>query len=195
MKKIFTGLLAMVLVFSLAGCGNTKEDNTGSNNESNDIVSYHATGTEGTGEMSDFSARTLSGSTFTQENLTPYDLTMVNIWTTWCGYCIAEMPELQKVYKNLPKNVNMISICCDADSETDSANEILDKNNCTFETLIPDDKLTDSILNQVSGYPTTIFVDKNGNVVGNVQLGAPSAGDDVSEAYLNLINQRLEQVN
>ena len=200
-KKILAGVLVTVMVVSLAGCGNTSKENTKeentttSNDEKNVTESEASSSTEEEGVMSDFSAETLSGDTFTQENLAEYDLTMVNIWTTWCPYCIEEMPVLQQVYENLPDNVNMISICGDAGTEMDLANQIFSENGCTFEAIIPDDKLTSSLLSTISGYPTTVFVDKDGNLVGDAQIGAPSTGDDIDQAYLQLIKERLKQVD
>ena len=117
---------------------------------------------------------------------------MVNIWTTWCGVCVEEMPYLEKLHKKLPDNVNIISICGDANDEKELAQQILDKNEITFQTLIGNDSLQESILKYVSGFPTTVFVDKNGNIVGDIQMGAP--GDDIVEGYQTLIEKRLSEI-
>ena len=143
--------------------------------------------------MNDFSAKTLDGKTFSQEDLERYDLTMVNIWSTGCSACIAEMPELQDLYEKLPKNMNMISICGDAGTETELAKSILTKKGCKFTTLIPDEKLQESLLDYVDAFPTTIFVDSKGNIVGESQIGAPSPNkEEIADAYLKLIKERLE---
>ena len=66
-----------------------------------------------------------------------YDLTMVNIWATWCGYCVQEMPELAKLKDMLPENVNLITICDDATVETELAYTILQGTGATnFQTLM-----------------------------------------------------------
>lgn len=140
--------------------------------------------------MNDFNAATLSGDTFTQNELTKYDLTMVNIWTTWCGPCISEMPDLQELYEKLPDNVNLITVCADAGEETELANEIINDSGCKFNVLIPDDKLQKSLVDEVNAYPTTVFVDKNGNIVGDVQVGVP--GQNPAEAYMKIIEERLD---
>lgn len=143
--------------------------------------------------MKDFQAKTLDGGTFSQKDFAKYDITMVNIWTTWCGYCVEEMPELQALYEKLPKNMNMISICCDADTESELAKEILSKKSCKFPSLIPDEKLQKSLLNKIDGYPTTVFVDSEGNIIGDAQTGAPSQKkEEVADAYLTLMKERLE---
>lgn len=145
--------------------------------------------------MNDFSAETLDGSTFTTADLAKYDLTMVNIWTTWCTFCVEEMPDMQKLYSEmLPDNVNLITICGDANDETELARETIEQLKCTFKTLIPDEKIQESILKEIQAFPTTIFVDSKGNIVGEPQVGEPSHDGNIADGYLKLINERLEMV-
>ena len=52
------------------------------------------TGTqESAGIMSSFSTTDLEGNPVDESLLAQYDLTMVNVWTTYCGYCLKEMPD------------------------------------------------------------------------------------------------------
>ncbi|MDO4280993.1 MAG: TlpA disulfide reductase family protein [Peptococcaceae bacterium] len=144
------------------------------------------------GDLSSFETTDLDGKTVDQSIFADYDLTMVNIWATWCSACIEEMPELEILYKNLPEGVNMISICGDAADEKEMAEKILKESKASFQTLVANDGLNEHLLNNLSGYPTTIFVDKNGKIVGDAQLGAP--GSDVVEGYQALIKDRLAEV-
>ncbi|MBQ7755573.1 MAG: TlpA family protein disulfide reductase, partial [Clostridia bacterium] len=57
-----------------------------------------------------FSAKTLEGQKVTQEFFGQYDLTMVNVWASWCGPCKSELPELAELYGKLPENVGFLSI-------------------------------------------------------------------------------------
>lgn len=66
------------------------------------------------GALNDFSTYDMNGNVVTQEIFSDYDLIMVNVWTTWCKYCIYEMPELARLKDMLPDNVNLITICDDA---------------------------------------------------------------------------------
>lgn len=144
------------------------------------------------GDLSSFETTDLDGKSVDQRIFADYDLTMVNIWATWCSACIEEMPELETLYKNLPDGVNMISICGDAADEKEMAEKILKESKASFQTLVANDALNDGLLNNLSGYPTTVFVDKNGKIVGDAQLGAP--GSDVVEGYQKLIKDRLAEV-
>ena len=44
-----------------------------------------------------FTSETLEGTEITQDIFAEADLTMVNIWGTFCGPCIREMPELGEI--------------------------------------------------------------------------------------------------
>lgn len=187
--------LMMVLISGCTTGTENKENSSGVPSGSSSALPNDTSSNIDTADanVKDVSADTLDGGTFTQDDLTKYDLTMVNIWTTWCGYCIQEMPDLQKLYKDmLPDNVNMISICADANDELDLAKKIIDEQNCSFKTLIPDDKLKESILNDISAFPTTIFLDSKGNLVGKPQVGVPRSTEGVAAGYLEVIKKRLE---
>lgn len=124
-----------------------------------------------------------------------YDITMVNIWTTWCGFCVEEMPVLQELYSRLPENINMISICIDASEETEIANQILSDSKTEFTMIQGNDELNKTLLDNIQGYPTTIFVDKDGNIVGEPQVGAPESDEaKLVEAYMTLINKNLSEI-
>ncbi len=148
---------------------------------------------EATGNMNDFNAETLNGSNFTSEDLKKYDLTMVNIWYTGCKPCVEKMPETQELYKKLPKNVNLVSICADGNENKELANKIVTDSKVTYPALIPDQKLNNSLVNNISVFPTTIFVDKDGNIVGDVWEGSPSS--KYTETYLDEVNKRLNMLN
>ena len=147
-----------------------------------------------TGNLNRFEANTLDGESINQDIFKEYDLTMVNIWATWCGPCVEELPEIGELYERLPENVNIVSICTDAKDEGELAREIIEKSNCKFTTIVGNDSLDESIINQVNGLPTTVFVDSNGNIVGENQTGAPGATGEIADAYMKIISERLESI-
>ena len=113
----------------------------------------------------------MKGNAVTADVFKDYDVTMINIFTTWCGYCIEEMPELNTLYSQLPKKANLIGICADAYEKPDDLVAIVDYFELKFPVLKMTDDQVDKIYN-VLGYPTTIFVDKNGKLL-DVITGAP----------------------
>lgn len=142
-----------------------------------------------------FNATDLNGNKVDDSIFSKYDITMVNIWATWCGPCINEMPALAKVYDNLPSNANMISIVSDGDEEPDTAKEILADSKAMFRSFLPSAFITENVMPNITAFPTTVFVDKNGKVIGQAQLGAPSSDETrIADIYLDMIKKRIAVV-
>ncbi|WP_373899527.1 TlpA family protein disulfide reductase [Haloimpatiens sp. FM7315] len=140
----------------------------------------------------EFKTKTLNGEDIESGVFKDYKLTMVNIWATFCGPCVKEMPELQELYKDLKKeNVNILGIIADtpnAENE-DLAKEIVEKKGVKYKNIIPDEKLQKGILKTVTGVPTTVFVDDEGKVVGKTIVGSRSK-EDYKKAILDLIAEK-----
>lgn len=136
--------------------------------------------------LSEFTTVDTDGNTVTQEIFADYDLTMVNIWATWCGYCIEEMPAFAELKNRLPENVNLITICTDADTEAELAGEILAYANANFQSLLVSDEMNAQLIRGVYGFPTTYFLDSSGQAVGEPIVGVPSL-DAPADAYYDYI--------
>ena len=123
-----------------------------------------------------FETKDIYGNAVNDDIFSQYDVTVVNVWGTFCYYCIEEMPELQDWYESMPSNVNIIGIVCDIQNENDSyyiseAQSIVKDTGVTYTNLIPRDGLS-KLMNEVSAVPTTYFIDREGNVVGSTVYGA-----------------------
>ena len=141
--------------------------------------------------LTSFSTYDMQLQPVTEEIFAPYDLTMVNIWATWCGYCVQEMPELAKLKDMLPENVNLITICDDATTETELAFTILQESGATnFQTLMGTQEIYDQFLYQVYAFPTTFFLDSQGNPVGQPIVGVPDL-EDAAGAYYGVTMEVL----
>jgi thiol-disulfide isomerase/thioredoxin len=124
----------------------------------------------------DFSAADLNGNKVSAGIFAEHDLTVVNIWGTFCGPCIAEMPELGEWARNMDRKVALIGIVGDIMNESDEetialAQDILKNAEADFVNLIPNDTLS-AFLEGVIAFPTTIFVDSTGAIVGEPIVGA-----------------------
>lgn len=189
-KHLSLALATIMLSLALTGCGNKVASETTTVTQNN----QQETTTEPQIGLMNFSTEDMNGNAITQDILADYDLTMVNIWATWCGYCLEEMPELQKLYESLPENVNLITICTDAEQNKDLAADILKQSNTTFSTLIGNESLEQSLTRYVSGFPSTVFVDNEGNLVGQGISGIPTRDKEIAQTYLNIITDTLESM-
>lgn len=97
-------------------------------------------------------------------NLAQYkgQVVMINFWATWCGPCRQEMPLLEQLHKKYkPMGFTMIGVNVEPDS-TLAANW-LKTTPVTFPILF-DTKSDVSKLYAVSGMPSTVIVDRKGNL-------------------------------
>ena len=137
----------------------------------------------------DFETTDVDGNKINQDIFKDYDLTLVNIWATYCGPCIMELPDLQKVFENSAKNINLISICTDGKEDLELTKEILEKKEVTFKTLVASESLNENVLNNISATPTTVLVDSEGNIIGEPIVGAFSSD---SEENISEYNKLIE---
>ena len=133
----------------------------------------------------------MEGNEVTQEIFADYDMTMINVWATWCGYCIDEMPAFADLKNSLPENVNLITVCSDASEETELTNKILSASNANFQTLIPTEDMYSQLLGYAYSFPTTFFVNSEGQLLVQPVVGVPDL-EDPAGAYLKIINAILE---
>lgn len=144
-------------------------------------------------ELVSFETTDLNGNKVTNDIFKNSKLTMVNVWGTYCPPCIEEMPYIQEIYEEMKKeNVNIIGIVGDVDNKdkTETAKTIVEKTGVKYVNIIPDDNLRNTLLkDQIKVFPTTFFVDGNGNIVGNVIMGERS-----KDNYKELINNTLKNI-
>jgi thiol-disulfide isomerase/thioredoxin len=122
-----------------------------------------------------FTTEDLDGNEVTESILKDKDVTMINIWGTFCPPCIEEMPDLAKLSASLPEKAQIIGILCDVSlndkSALQDAKSIVSKAGTNYPCLLLNDSLTD-YLSQFMYVPTTIFVDSEGNQIGEPVVGA-----------------------
>ena len=155
---------------------------------------------ENVSELGDFNAQVVDGDTAGNEIFADYELTMVNLWTTTCNYCIMEMPDLEAIRAELQKKgvkFNIVGMCLDVnqggsvdEKKLDKVKTIISKTGIQYDTLIPDDVLWNGRLKGVNAFPETFFVDKNGNIVGETYVGSNTKAD-----WQEIINKELSNVS
>ncbi len=136
-----------------------------------------------------FTAKDLDGNTVTEDIFAEKDLTVLNIWGTFCTPCVEEMPELGEWSSSMAGNVQLVGLVCDiwGDEDTEHrelAVRITETAKADFVNIIANEDF-DEIMKYVVGVPTTLFVDKEGNLVGEPIVGAYVGGyKEFVEEYL-----------
>ncbi|MBU5482020.1 TlpA family protein disulfide reductase [Blautia sp. MSJ-19] len=150
----------------------TPQDTNGNSADATSVGSFETTG--------------IGGDTYTEKVFSDYDLTLVNIFTTWCSPCVNEIPELEKLYQEMKDSgIGVVGVVLDTvdadgnqDEDTVKKAEILrEKTKASYPFLIPDSTMMNGRLNGVAAFPETFFVDKNGNIVGDTYTGSHSLSE------------------
>ena len=153
MKKMSLLCLALLCVLSLCACHarvqpeeelTTTGDWTGS--APNFVVLDEESNTV---QLSDFAGKPI----------------VLNFWATWCGYCKREMPDFDKAYKENPDVVFLRINATDGVYETrEKADAYVAAEGFSFPVYYDVSSLAQNAYN-LSGYPTTVFINAQGDVV------------------------------
>ena len=130
--------------------------------------------------ISNLKAKTIDDKDFTQNDFAKYDLTLVNVFATWCTPCVREIPELEKLHQEMKdKGVNVVGVVFDTVDEGGENKDIIEraklikeKTKATYDFVKPDSTYLNGRLIGIQGFPETFFVDKNGNIVGETVVGS-----------------------
>lgn len=197
MKRCLKSLLFCLLLGSLllAGCTPAASDSPGGSSVT-DQGGGDTPVVDG-GVLTDFTAETLDGSTVDSSLFIGHPVTMINVWATFCGPCLKEMPDLGALAAEYAgKNVQIVGLLSDVrrpdgsyDTETlELASDIVEGTGAAYPHLLPSDDLIQGVLMNVQVVPTTFFVDETGAQIGSVITGARSA-----DQWRDILNEVLAE--
>lgn len=100
----------------------------------------------------------------------------IDVWATWCGPCIKEIPSLQKVeeqYKDT--NIVFVSMSVDAEKDHDKWSKFVTEKKLGGIQLLADKEFHSAFIQAfgITAIPRFILIDPNGNIV-NSQAPRPS---------------------
>lgn len=84
---------------------------------------------------------------------------LVNLWATWCGPCVKEMPSLEAAYQEL-KNENYVFLAV-SNEDISLINGFVNRTNYSFDFLKTDEEFTPF---DISVLPTTFIFDSEGKL-------------------------------
>ncbi len=112
---------------------------------------------------------------------------MINFWASWCGPCRKEMPLLDDIYRRYGK-MGFTLLGVNVEPDRGSALAWLKQTPVSFPILFDADSKV-SKLYGVAGMPTTVFIDRKGNV--RMIHESYNPGDE--NAYLNEIRSLVRE--
>lgn len=149
-----------------------------------------------------FTAETLDGEAVDETIFSGHTLTVVNVWATFCGWCVDEMPILSALNDEYAeKGVQVVGIVNDtiaADGSEDPeqvalAKDIVAQGNATYTQLKLSDDLIQLGFASLPAVPATFFFDGNGNLVGQGFLGAKNESQwrETFDTYLKMAEEQM----
>lgn len=213
-KRIFTFMI-MAAALSVTACQQEKEEKLNTALEQQAETPKENTETTETKEnieqnttkepvsleeraFMEFEAQDLSGETVNQDVFKDKKLTMVNIWGTFCGPCIEEMPylgELNKEYQD--KGFQIVGVVADGidqemnidPTQVEKAKGMVEQTGADYLHILPTKDLIEKKLIYTQVIPETIFVDSTGQ-----QIGDPVIGSNDKAGWSKIIDEKLAEI-
>jgi len=155
----------------------------GSNKPSPPGISPPATGT-GIGNLApDFELQSLDGQTFSLSNMQGKPV-LLNFWATWCGPCRFEMPLLQEIYEEY-SGKGLVLVTVDIGESPSQVEKSLQSQGLSLPVLL-DTRAKVATTYNVSGIPTTLFIDKDG-IIKDKKIGAFTSKSEIEKSLNKII--------
>ena len=139
----------------------------------------------------DFSGQDYDGNTVDESLFSNNAVTVVNFWFTGCKPCVAELSKLNELNDAIKSmggevvGINTETFDANKDAIKEAAS-ILESQGAKYRNLsIDSDSAAGKYASDIMAFPTTILVDRNGNIVGEPMLG----GIDNQDNYDTLMKQ------
>lgn len=141
-----------------------------------------------------FEGTTIDGEVLTSDCFAQSQLTMMNIWATYCGPCIQEMPDLGEIAGEYDRSrFQIIGLISDVEENAkenikEEALELIRETGADYPHLLLNETLYSQVVSGVTGVPTTIFFDSDGKPLGYL------VGSRSKEAWEEIINELLAEM-
>lgn len=111
---------------------------------------------------------------------------IVNFWASWCSPCKAEMPALERVYReNLSEGLVILGVNATHQDSPRAVSQFVQAQGLTFPVLMDSDGGA-SRRYRTQALPTTFFIDRTG-VIREVIIGGPMAEALLRIRVMNLL--------
>ncbi len=106
------------------------------------------------------------------------EVIFINVWATWCGPCVKEMPEIQALYKSV--KAQGITFMMISEEDRDTVRQFVEEKGFTFPVYVTE-HVPDEF--ESRGIPATFVVDRRGRIVLK-KSGAAQWDSDTCRSFL-----------
>ncbi len=108
-----------------------------------------------------FALEALNGGMLTLESLRGR-VVFVDFWGVWCGPCVAEMPEIQKLREHYRADPDVAVVTIDSGDQPQVVRDFMQRKGYDFPVLLDHDYAQKQA--NVRGWPTSFFLDREGRI-------------------------------
>ena len=179
-------ILMYVLVFIAFAKGITDVDDA-----ADDSYHYEVEDQAIGSNLGTFASVDMDGNEVSEAIFADKDVTIVNVWATFCGPCIEEMPALASWADEMPDNVQIIGIVIDTPPNSaegdaietwggdpdnlDLARKICSEAGVKYTNILASESVMETF-EKVVAVPTTFIVDRSGKLICTPFVGADVEG-------------------
>ncbi|WP_439882298.1 TlpA disulfide reductase family protein [Pontibacter sp. MBLB2868] len=132
-----------------------------------------------------FKMQTLDGQTVNFESLKG-KVVFMNMWATWCPPCIAEMPNIQKLYDKVGSDkIAFVMLSVDEGGQ-EKVKKFIDKKGFTFPVYMPVGQLPQEFYS--NAIPTTFIISPEGKIVAKQEGMADYDNQEVRDFLQGMVN-------
>ncbi len=127
-------------------------------------------------------------------DLSPYEgkAIFMNFFTQWCGYCMQEMPDIKNTFDTYsPDELEIILIHVWNGEGQEASDEVVAKYGLEEMNVFEDTDLAVTQMVGLQGYPASLFIDKEGNLV--VGYNYMITEDIIEETMIELDVSKIEE--
>lgn len=106
-------------------------------------------------------------------------IVFINFWATWCPPCIAEMPSIQKLYSEFESDQEVVFLLVEMDDKPQKAIQFMEKKGYSLPVHTPTSRVSEELFQ--GNLPTTVILDKKGNIVHKTIGMADYSGEEFVE--------------
>jgi len=113
----------------------------------------------------------------------------IDLWATWCGPCLVELPHLEALQEEYKNNRNIAFVSISIDSNKDAWRKMVTEKEMKGFQLIADNAWQSQICKDygVNGIPRFMLIDREGKIL-NKSAPRPSS-DDLKATLHNLLSE------